>query len=373
MLWWTLRAFDRSPLITGTVLVVGADHRPLAEQMLADHPLDRRPVICIGGKERADSVVAGIAALPDEVDLVAVHDGARPLLTDALIDRVVDRAAQSGAAIAALPAHDTIKQGKTQITQTLDRSEVWHAQTPQVFAAQLLRRAYERWSQAGRAPVTDDAEIVERSGHRVDLVVGERNNIKITLKEELPLAEALLGNPEGASMTHGAAGQYPRTGFGFDVHALVANRALVLGGVTIAHPLGLDGHSDADVVCHAIADALLGAAALGDIGVHFPPSDPAFKDANSLDLLRQVGKKVQQAGYQLGNLDTVIACQRPKLAPHLPQMAANIAEALGAPVQDISLKATTTERLGFVGREQGISAYATVLLIPRAGAGVSIG
>jgi 2-C-methyl-D-erythritol 4-phosphate cytidylyltransferase / 2-C-methyl-D-erythritol 2,4-cyclodiphosphate synthase len=363
LLWWTLDVFDRSPDITGIVLVVGAEHRNLAEEMLRQHPLTHEPMICNGGKERADSVMAGLGALPEGVKLVAVHDGARPLLTQALLNRVVREGAQYDAAIAALPAHDTIKTGRSIIERTVDRTTVWLAQTPQVFSTRLLRDAYQSWNDAGCPPVTDDAEVVERMGREVRLVTGERHNIKITVAEDIRLAEALLHETQGSPMDQKIA--LPRTGFGFDVHALVQGRKLILGGVTIEHPVGLDGHSDADVLCHAIADALLGAAALGDIGVHFPPTDAQFKDADSIELLRQVGGLVHEAGFRLGNIDTVIACQSPKLSPHLAEMTENIATALSTAPSNISLKATTTERLGYVGREEGIAAYSTVLLAPR--------
>lgn len=292
---------------------------------------------------------------------MAVHDGARPLVTPVLIARVVAAAAKHGAAIPALPVGETVKRtnpSSTQVAETLDRRPLRLAQTPQVFGTELLRRAYaEAAAAAAGGQVTDDAQLVEAAGGVVRLVQGDPDNIKITLPEDLAVAEALLARRQG-----GSGGGALRVGHGYDVHRLVVGRALVLGGVALKHPLGLLGHSDADVLCHAAGDALLGAAALGDLGQHFPHDDPALRGISSLELLRRISALLHGAGCRLENLDVTVACQRPLLRPHVLAMRENLARALGVEPSQVSVKATTTEGLGFVGREEGIEARAVALV-----------
>jgi len=308
--------------------------------------------IVTGGRERQDSVANGLNSLQREIDYVCIHDGARPLAPPSLLQRCMAEARVSGAAVAAVPVKDTIKTVDTdgKIVATPDRSRLWVVQTPQAFRRDWLEEAY-RYGKKQHLQVTDDAALLELCGYPVTVVPAEYSNLKITTPEDLALAEALLGRK-----------QTLRVGNGYDVHRLVLGRKLILGGVDIPHALGLLGHSDADVLVHAIMDAMLGALAMGDIGRHFPDTDPRYKDISSLKLLRHVAALCAKEGFRLGNLDAVIVAQQPKLAPYIEAMRQNIARALDAPASAISIKATTTEGLGFAGRGEGIAALATVFL-----------
>lgn len=311
-----------------------------------------------GGKERQDSVWAALQAAPADAELVVVHDAVRPLVTPALVQRVIEAARVHGGAIAAVPVADTLKRARIasgtehpEVQSTVDRTALWAAQTPQAFDAKAFRAAYEEVNRRG-IRVTDDAGVFEAVGGNVALVEGDPRNIKITRREDFVLAEQLIGESRPAM----------RVGIGYDVHRLTAGRPLILGGVRIPHELGLLGHSDADVLTHAVMDGLLGACALGDIGTHFPDTDPAFKDADSIELLRRVVRLVEEAGYRPVHVDAVVAAQRPKLAPYIPAMREALANAMGISVDGVSVKATTTEGLGFVGREEGIEARTVVTL-----------
>jgi 2-C-methyl-D-erythritol 2,4-cyclodiphosphate synthase len=289
---------------------------------------------------------------------VAVHDAARPLVTPRLISRVVAAARAQGAAIPALPIEDTIKRAaEGLVEETVDRRALFLSQTPQVFAVDLLRRAFAARRGGAREP-TDEAQLVAETGHPVTCVAGEPANFKITVPADLALAEAVL-----AGM--GAGRVSPLVGHGYDVHRLVVGRPLVLGGISLPGAEGLLGHSDADVLCHALADALLGAACLGDLGAHFPDGDPSLRGISGVELLERVREELDAAGLQVGNVDTTIVCERPRLAPFIPEMRAALGRALGMPVARVSVKATTSEGLGFAGRQEGIAAYATAVLVPR--------
>jgi 2-C-methyl-D-erythritol 4-phosphate cytidylyltransferase/2-C-methyl-D-erythritol 2,4-cyclodiphosphate synthase len=305
-----------------------------------------------GGAARADSVRAGLEALRG-CDVVLVHDAARPFATAALFRAVALAAAETGAALAALPATDTVKPGASgRVTATLDRRELWLAQTPQGFRAPLLRRAFEAAGPA--APeATDECLLVERLGEPVALVPGEPGNFKITGPDDVERARALL--EPGVAM-----------GVGYDVHPFAAGRRLVLGGVEFEGD-GLQGHSDADICAHAIGDAILGAAGLGDLGRHFPDTDPRWKGVSSLLLLREIAAKAAERGWAVGNCDVTLAARRPRIAPRAEEMRARLAEALGVPPARVNVKATTGEGLGFVGRGEGIAAHAVALLHRRGG------
>ena len=325
-----------------------------------------RLVFTAGGVTRQDSVRAGLSRLDPAPPLVLVHDAARPLADAALCRRVLAGAAKHGAAIAALPVTDTIKEVEADdksggfIRATLDRGRLWQAQTPQAVRLDLWRAALVRADEAG-FQATDEAALLEHAGIPVRVVLGSPANIKITRPEDLRIAEALLAKDKTIeSRDHRQTTM--KIGHGFDAHRLVAGRKLILGGVEIAHPLGLLGHSDADVACHALMDAILGALGLGDIGRHFPDKDPAFAGADSLNLLARVTRLMAEQGFRLGNADLTIVCQRPKLAPHLPEMRANLARACGADANRVNVKATTTEEMGYAGRGEGIAAHAVVLL-----------
>ena len=280
----------------------------------------------------------------------AVQDGARPLVSDEVIDRTVRAAHSYGAAAPAVPVKDTIKvaQGGL-VASTPDRSQLRAVQTPQVFDFDLLRGALKK-AEAENLTVTDDCSAVEQMGMSVKLVEGDERNIKVTTPLDLKMAALLL---EENKM---------RIGHGYDVHRLAEGRDLILGGVKIDYPLGLDGHSDADVLLHAVADALLGAAGLGDIGLHFPDTDPRYKGADSRMLLRVVREKVTAAGYRISKVDVTMIDQRQKLRPYIGQMAENLAFDLQIDVSRVNVKATTEEHLGFTGEGLGMACHAVCLL-----------
>ncbi len=302
-----------------------------------------------GGKDRSESVQNALRALPDDCDLVLVHDGARPLVSQALIKAVIHSARVHGSGLPALAVTDTVKQVNEagEAVTTLDRSLLRTVQTPQGFARELLERAYGEQS----AAATDDASLVEALGIPVHLVPGEKSNIKLTLPGDPERAEAMF-----------MAEQFPRIGLGYDVHRLVADRRLILCGVDIPYELGLLGHSDADVAAHALSDALLGACAMGDIGAHFPDTDERFRGADSIVLLKEVVQRMAEEGFVPYNCDLTIAAQKPKLLPFIPQMRQNLADAMGLPLDRVSVKATTTEGLGFEGRGEGMSAQAVAMV-----------
>jgi 2-C-methyl-D-erythritol 2,4-cyclodiphosphate synthase len=293
-----------------------------------------------------------------------VHDAARPWLSaadlGALLDAVgagsvrpVGRATCSGAVLAA-PIVDTVKRELGDHVATVDRQGLWRALTPQVFAFAELRHALKEAALAGIA-VTDEAQAVERMGLRPTLVQGSPFNVKVTRPEDLIVAARILKMTEDTPM---------RVGQGFDVHAFGAGDHVVLGGVRIAHPKGVVAHSDGDVVIHALCDAVLGAMGDGDIGQHFPDSDPRYRGADSRVFLRVVAKRMQAAGLKLINADVTVLAEAPRIAAHRAAMAANLSADLGVSPQLINIKATTTERLGFIGRGEGLAALASVLLGP---------
>jgi 2-C-methyl-D-erythritol 4-phosphate cytidylyltransferase/2-C-methyl-D-erythritol 2,4-cyclodiphosphate synthase len=306
-------------------------------------------VVVEGGARRQDSVARAFAHVPANADVVVIHDAARPLVSRAVIDRTVAAAIAEGAAVAAVRATDTVKRGDAEgrVIETLAREQVFLAQTPQAFRVAVLRDAL-----AIAADATDEATLAERAGHRVRLVEGEPANIKITTPADLNAAERLLrgGGPD------------IRIGQGYDLHRLVPGRPLVLGGVTIPFELGLAGHSDADVVCHAVTDAVLGAAGLGDIGRHFPDTDARWKGADSVALLAAAFALVQDAGYGVVNVDVTIIAERPKLATHADAMRANLARALGCAVGQVSVKAKTNEGVESMGAGTSMAAHAVALI-----------
>jgi len=352
MLAWTLEAFQRCKVIDHIVLVVAPAERDRATALVERFGIDKVRRIEDGGQRRSNSVRRGLSVLPEDCTTVAIHDGARPLVAPESIERVVAAAERSGAAILAVPARDTVKRAQGQsVAATEDRSQLHLAQTPQVFRLRLIQRAYD--AAPDQESITDDAQLVEQLGEPVTLVPGDPTNLKVTEPGDMDHAAALLDAGSGSE---------PRVGTGIDAHRLVEGRPLILGGVTIPHPRGLLGHSDADVLAHAICDALLGAAGLGDLGRHFPPSDPELRGISSLVLLTRVAALVREAGHQIGNIDATIVCQQPHLAPHVQTMRENLGGALGIAAARVSVKATTTEGLGFTGEEEGIAAQAVTLL-----------
>jgi len=333
--------FAAHPAVDELVLVAGGNH-PQCEAIAAACP---KPCTVVqGGATRADSVRSGLAAAKGQ--LVAIHDAARPFASAEIITAALQAAAESGAAAPAVPVKDTIKVAEKdgKVVATPDRATLYAVQTPQCFDRALYLQALEAVSGEKASLVTDDCSLFELAGLPVTLTAGDYANLKITTKEDLQKEKTM------------------RIGHGYDVHRLVEDRKLILGGVEVPYEKGLLGHSDADVLLHAVMDAVLGAAALGDIGQHFPDTDPAYKGADSLALTREVAKIIAAHGYKVGNIDATILCQRPKLAPHIPAMRQNIADAFGLPLDAVSVKATTEEHLGFTGEGLGIAAHAVALI-----------
>lgn len=358
LLAWSLRALEQAETIGPVVVVAGSHTLEAVGRLVRDEGLIKVHAIVAGGERRQDSVAAGLAALPKGIEIVVIHDGARPLAEPELFDRCAAAAAERGAAIAATPVADTLKRVADQvITSTVDRTGLWAAQTPQAFRLELLRQAMTPGS---GETVTDEARLCEVAGLLVTVVPSSPANLKVTHAEDIPVADALLRARHGPQPHAGPM----RTGIGYDAHRFAAGRRLVLGGVEIAHDRGLEGHSDADVLLHAIADALLGAAGLGDIGQHFPPSDERFRDADSQLLLREVFRLVLEAGWVPGNADATLLAEAPRVAPYVPLMRERIALCLGLSASAVSVKATTNEGMGFIGGGEGIAALATATLIP---------
>jgi 2-C-methyl-D-erythritol 4-phosphate cytidylyltransferase/2-C-methyl-D-erythritol 2,4-cyclodiphosphate synthase len=313
--------------------------------------LDVLPPV-FGGATRQGSVRAGLEALARrEPDIVLIHDAARPFASAALVSRAITAAKRSGAAIPALPVTDTVKTVDAEgwVDKTLDRNTLRLVQTPQSFAFPALLAAHRRAAAAGREDFTDDAALAEWAGLKVSVFAGEPGNIKITNPDDFARAEAAQ---------FAALGDV-RIGTGIDVHAFGPGDHVTLGGVRIAHSQALVGHSDADVVLHALTDAVLGALADGDIGVHFPPSDPQWRNASSDRFLTFAIERLAKRGGRIGHIDITVVCEAPRIGPHRDAMRAEIARLAGIAVDRVAVKATTSEKLGFTGRGEGIVAYAT--------------
>lgn len=346
-----VRAFCEADEIDGVVVVASADE---TEQMRAALcGLEKVCAIVPGGSTRQESVKNGLDALPKEARIALVHDGARPLISRELIARCIRQTEDCGSAVVCTPVTDTVKVEKDGcVVRTLDRSQLRAVQTPQCFFAGELKAAYEAAARDG-VSVTDDASVMEHAGHSVHLLESSEVNFKLTTPEDLRRAEDIIGERKFMQ-------RLPRTGFGYDVHRLVSGRRLILCGKEIPWEKGLDGHSDADVAVHALMDALLGAACLGDIGRLYPDNDPAFEGADSMKLLADVLRRVKDAGYAVVHADVTIVAQKPKLMPYMDEMRRNLENAMAG--AQVNVKATTTERLGFEGRGEGISAQAVATI-----------
>jgi 2-C-methyl-D-erythritol 4-phosphate cytidylyltransferase/2-C-methyl-D-erythritol 2,4-cyclodiphosphate synthase len=384
MLERSVSAFLAHPSIDEIIVALPVD-------LAADPPdyLRRaaKPIrVVAGGERRQDSVAKAFHEVAEHADVVIVHDAARPFVNRDLIDRTIAAAAESGAALAAIQSRDTVKRGQLvlrpvldqrggrqaqdelgeplilsvskdeaptwRVKETLDRESIFLAQTPQAFRRDVLRDALSFDSDA-----TDEAALAERAGHQVRLVEGDASNIKITTPGDLVIAEAIARG--------GKPARTGRAGTGYDLHRLAAGRALVLGGVTIPSDRGAVGYSDADVVCHAITDAILGAVSLGDIGHHFPDSDPRWKGASSLDLLTRAARLIANEGYEVGNVDVTVILETPKLRPHIDAMRQAIAGCLEVAPSAVSIKAKTNEGVDAVGRGEAVAAHAVALLRAR--------
>jgi 2-C-methyl-D-erythritol 4-phosphate cytidylyltransferase/2-C-methyl-D-erythritol 2,4-cyclodiphosphate synthase len=316
-------------------------------------PASRPARFVAGGPRRQDSVRLGFEALSAQLDLVLVHDAARPFVDAGLIARVIDAARETGAAVPAVPARDTIKQveqGTSLVRRTIPRGEIWLTQTPQGFRRAVLADAVARGREA--ADATDEAMLVEAGGGAVKVVMGDEGNVKITTADDLAAARRRVS----------AA---PRVGTGYDLHRLIPGRALVLAGVDVGGDVGPDSHSDCDVVCHALVDAMFGAAAAGDIGTHFPNTDPAWKDAPGLDLLGRSARILADLGWQTASADVTVVLERPKLGPHVAAIREALAGVLGVLVSAVSVKAKTNEGVDAVGRGDAIAAHAVAVVHAR--------
>lgn len=367
----SIAAIAASERVTEVVVAVPPEH-------VVEHDARRgdagKPVTFVaGGRRRQDSVANALAHVDLGSDVVVVHDAARPFVTPELVARTIDAAAAFGAAIAAVPVRDTVKQaggalfdGSPVIRATLPREEIFLAQTPQAFRREVLEAAFRN---AGPLDATDEAMLAERAGVQVHLVAGDPENIKVTTADDLERARRrAAAETSGAGEPDIHGGSRPeilRVGTGYDLHRLVAGRRLILGGVTIPFELGLDGHSDADILCHAVTDAVLGAAAAGDIGRLFPDSDPQWKGADSVALLAGAVAHVGAAGYRVVNVDATIIAQRPKLWPHLEAMRANLARALDVTVGQVSVKGKTNEQVDATGRGEAMACHAVALVAAR--------
>ncbi len=343
------------PFADEVVVVVPAGREDHTKTALGAAGLSVAAVVT-GGDRRRDSVESGLAALSDNVEFVLIHDAARPFATADLIRRVLDAASISGAAIPAAPVPEPVKRVEDgAVVATLDRSVLRLAQTPQAFRRDVIVNAYFA---LGDDDVTDEAVAVELAGTVVSVVSGDPGNAKITGPDDLELAR--LRADAAAGLNAGV-----RVGIGTDCHRLVEGRRLVLGGISIPFDKGLDGHSDADVLTHAICDALLGAVAAGDIGHHFPPGAPEFKDISSIILLERVVAIVAENGYEPASIDATVVAERPRLAAHIPAMREKLAEAMAVPASAISVKATTTEGTGPEGEGIAITAHAVTVVRER--------
>ncbi len=365
VLAWTVDTCQRCSLVKQIIITLNNSNLKPGQKLKEERDWTK-VTICLGGARRQDSVKEGLLKLKD-CDRVIIHDGARPFLTAELIRNGLEAARETGAAIAAVPVKDTVKftDDTGLITGTPQRNKLWVGQTPQIFSFDIINKAYQKLT----AEVTDDAAAVERSGHKVKIYPGDYNNIKISTPEDLALAEIIARlNPEQSKCPpcyperHEGVKEELRVGIGYDSHPLVLGRKLVLGGVNIPYDRGLLGRSDADVATHAVIDALCGAAGLGDIGTRFPSEEPRHEGISSLDLLSEIRKLLEEKSFKVTNIDTTIIAQRPKLSPFVPEMRKQISQALGIKTTQVTIKATTTDGLGFIGREEGIAAQSVALV-----------
>jgi 2-C-methyl-D-erythritol 4-phosphate cytidylyltransferase/2-C-methyl-D-erythritol 2,4-cyclodiphosphate synthase len=338
VLRWAVEALCGHPRIDAVRVVIAAAHEALARTTLQGLDVG----LVAGGEQRADSVRAGLAATTGEQ--VLVHDAARPFCPPQVVDRLLDALDAHDGAAPVLPLGDTLARAGELLGEPIERAGAVRVQTPQAFGLDALRQAYDRWT--GDAP-TDETSVARAAGLKVAAVEGDPMLDKLTSPADWDRAEALLG-----------ARLVSRTGLGFDVHGFSGDGPVMIGGIAIPHARGLAGHSDADVVLHAITDALLGAAGLGDIGEHFPPSDPQYKGASSDRFLAHAAELIRERGGIIDHVDCTVICEEPKVGPHRSAVKARIADILGLSETEVSIKATTTDGLGFTGRREGIAAQA---------------
>ncbi len=349
------------PEVKGVVVSLAPDFLESARSLERLGTGGRNVITVPGGVNRQQSVENALSFVPQDVKWIAVHDGVRPCFTKELFYRVWEAATRFGAAICGIKPSDTIKSLQSAsgplVGATLKRDTLISAQTPQIFSASVLRAAYEKATLEGRFS-TDDSQLVENLGHEVYVVLGENSNVKITHPQDFDIARAILARQNNEVKPE----QYPVTGFGFDIHPLCSGRKCVIGGVDIPSSMGLLGHSDADVLLHAVMDGILGALSKGDIGIWYPPDDPQYRDVSSLELLRNLWGRVRSEARIL-HVDATVVAEIPKIAPYALEMRRLIADALEIDVNNVSIKATTSERLGALGRREGIAAMAVVTVI----------
>jgi 2-C-methyl-D-erythritol 4-phosphate cytidylyltransferase / 2-C-methyl-D-erythritol 2,4-cyclodiphosphate synthase len=363
----SLEALLSSDRVDEVIVALPEDHLQAASQ--ERQGLAKPTTFVAGGLRRQDSVANAFARTNAGAEIVLIHDAARPFVSADLIARTIEAARAHGAAIAAIPVRDTVKQtalagadGSRPITSTIPRETIFLAQTPQAFRREVLARALAHGSEID---ATDEAMLVERLGEPVHVVEGDPRNIKVTTAADLEGARARVRGAEvrGAEVRGAEVPGVVRIGTGYDLHRLVARRPLILGGVKIPFDFGLDGHSDADIVCHAVTDAVLGAVAAGDIGRMFPDSDPKWKNADSIALLRAAVANVHAMGYRISNVDVTVIAERPKLLPHLAAMCANLAAALEIDANCVSIKGKTNEGQDAAGRGEAMACHAVALVV----------
>jgi len=344
----SVETFDRFPGTAALVVVLPPDVVDQGPALVG--PTLRPCRFVAGGERRQDSVRLGFQALAENCSIVLIHDAARPFVTTGVIERVIAAAERTGAAVPATESRDTVKRvtgGTMTVQATIPRHEIWLAQTPQGFRRELLDTVL---AQPATEEATDEAMLAERAGHVVEVVPGDEGNVKVTTAGDLDAARARLSVA-------------PRVGTGYDLHQLVPGRALVLAGVHVPFERGPLGHSDGDVICHSLADAMFGAAGLGDIGQHFPNTDPQWKDVPGLELLRHAAAIVDRGGWRLSSADVTVGLERPKLMPHLSSIRGALAAALELDVTSVSVKPKTNEGVDAVGRGEAIAAHAAVVLV----------
>lgn len=360
---WVLDAMEAASTVRDVVIVYGAHTEAPIRALVQAGGWTKVRTLLAGGVERQHSMANGVFAVAEDIEVVLVQDAARPLVTPEIVDACASEAREHRAAIVAAPVSDTVKRvSKGVVMETVDRRHLWGAQTPQGLHHDLLvdlcHRALEDHTR-----FTDEASLAEAFGIPVRIVPGDRLNIKLTHPEDVELVDALL-----RARRKEPAMPWPRTGIGYDVHRFADGRRMVLGGVDIPFDKGLEGHSDADVLLHAIADAMLGAAALGDIGVHFPPSDERWRGMDSGDIVRHSVTLLAERGWEPVNIDATIIAEAPKVNPHVPAMRERLRMLTGLAEDAISIKATTNEGMGFVGRGEGIAALASATIARKGGA-----
>jgi len=369
----SLEVFEKHPFIDDIFLVVSKNYMDFCYTTFGKNGKHQKLMgIISGGDNRQESVYNGLKVIDRAIsdsnistpDYIVIHDGVRPFVSACELDRLIESVVTQGAASLAVPPKDSVVRAENMfIKENLNRNELYLIQTPQAFQFQMILAAHRNARSEGYTG-TDDTVLVRRMGNNVALVEGSYENIKITTNDDMKSAGEIIKGGQDRQVNDSSAktDAVIRTGNGFDVHAFGARRELVLGGVKMRSIQGLLGHSDADVLVHAIIDALLGACGLGDIGIHFPDSNDIYKGASSLDLLSQANEIVKNEGFGIGNIDSIVIAQRPKISPYIGEMKSNIAKALDVDKEKINIKGTTTEGLGFCGREEGIAAMASAAI-----------